>query len=482
MAVHFYKVIWYWKNLDKSLRDGVDLTDAVDWNLKKGVKARAASFEINLKNNWKDLILTSGDRTNLIKIQPDDEMKIYADINPITESSAQLIMTGTVMGFQSKLGGKKRNIKIKCSDKSQIVLSRVWSKVEPNKTAPAIITDVLKQVAQDQDDGTFGIDTTNVQTTRPITSGGGGDAYPAIDFAKNMKPVYEWIDELSQVEYTNKDSEQSAGGSLVCQRAHVWYLDEANNFYWFYPTDSTDYTIQHGVDRIFGVDLKRDIFDVINMVIVRGGKDKQGGGITWYYYDSSTASKELRVKVIPKPKIADSIRQILIEEDGVQTTLDGAVDATDTTITLTSTAGMAGAGTVRINTEMVKYGGTAGDDLTGCKRGSFGTFPGTHADGDTVDEASAYGDMSNSDFRARVKTEIKAVGKNITTRYGAERWRGNIELSGSKYTPGELIDLTVKDCGCINELLRIIDVHHQMTKKGWFTTLKLEEDETLVGN
>jgi prophage tail gpP-like protein len=90
--------------------------------------------------------------------------------------------------------------------------------------------------------------------------------------------------------------------------------------------------------------------------------------------------------------------------------------------------------------------------------------------------------MDNTAFRELVKAEIKAVGANITKRLGSARWRGSIEVRGAKYTPGEIINLTIPSVGCTAQNLRIIDVHHQMTKKGWFTTLKLEEDENVVGN
>jgi hypothetical protein len=414
-------------------------------------------------------------------IQPDDEIKVYADVNPITESADQLLMIGTVMAFESKIGGKSRAIKIKCSDKSQLILSKIWSKVENNSTAPQIIINTIKNISQTQDADGFSIDTSNVDTTRPVTNGAGGDDFPTINFAKNMKPIHEWIDELSQIEYTNTDSEQAPGGTLVCQKSFVWFLDENNKLYWFYPEDNVDYTLVQGDDIIYKIKLKKAVFDVINMVIVRGGTDKVGAGITWYYYDKGSTS-ELRVKVIPRPRIAELERQLLIDQDGTNTTLSSNLDAASTTVSLTDASSFPASGTVRVNAEMIQYDSKSGNDLIDCTRGSFGTFPGSHNSGDLVDDATTYGDMGNSDFRDLVKDSIIGVGQNITSRFGEARWKGSIEVRGAKYTPGELINLTAKDAGCVNQNLRIIDVHHQMTKTGWFTTLKLEEDETIVGN
>ena len=55
------------------------------------------------------------------------------------------------------------------------------------------------------------------------------------------------------------------------------------------------------------------------------------------------------------------------------TTLNGAINSTDSTITLTSTTGFKTAGTIVVtdgtNSEHIKYTGVSGNDLTGCERG-----------------------------------------------------------------------------------------------------------------
>jgi hypothetical protein len=482
MAVHFYKLVWY-KKTDEGLQPAIDITDAIKWDVKKGVKATGASFGISLKNNWNEHIATSGERINQIAIQPGDIINVYADINPITESANQLVMVGQVMTFESDIGSKKRNIKLKCSDKSQIVLNKIWSKVYGDLTAPELIERVLLQTSQNNDSNQFGIDTSGITFTRPVTDGGGGDEFPDITFGKNMKPVYDWINELSQIEYTNTGAEQVPGETLVCQRAFMWYLDENNKFFWFYPDDAEDYTYEYGVTPIYKVKLKKDIFGVINMVIVRGGTDKNGNGVTWYHYDEGSDAKDKRMKVLPRPRLADIQRQIL--QNAEETTpgyLDGELSSTEEDTITTTVHEFPPSGYVQIDREIIKYTGTTSTTFTGLTRGMFGTSPATHANNQLVYDMYTYGNMSNGDFRQLVKNEIKSIGANLTARYGSSRWKGSIEVRGAKYAAGDLINLTVKEIGCVNQKLRIIDVHQQMTKKGWFTTLKLEEDENLVGN
>ena len=55
-----------------------------------------------------------------------------------------------------------------------------------------------------------------------------------------------------------------------------------------------------------------------------------------------------------------------------------ALDATETTITLTSTVGLAQFGFIKVDNETIQYGGISGNDLTGCIRGVNNTTAATH--------------------------------------------------------------------------------------------------------
>lgn len=65
-------------------------------------------------------------------------------------------------------------------------------------------------------------------------------------------------------------------------------------------------------------------------------------------------------------------------------TLNGAINASAATITLSSTAGMQPAGSILIGTERIEYAAISSNDLTGCTRGVFGTVAASHSNGDQV--------------------------------------------------------------------------------------------------
>ena len=76
----------------------------------------------------------------------------------------------------------------------------------------------------------------------------------------------------------------------------------------------------------------------------------------------------------------------------VTTTLNGAIDASATTIVLTNATQFPNTGTsfVLIGTEMIQYTGISGNTLTGVTRGTRGTTAASHSDGATVTNGTDY--------------------------------------------------------------------------------------------
>jgi len=70
--------------------------------------------------------------------------------------------------------------------------------------------------------------------------------------------------------------------------------------------------------------------------------------------------------------------------DYAETTLDGDLDATSTTINVDSTAGFPEQGRIRIDDEEILYTGKTATAFTGCTRGARGTEKSSHSDGSTV--------------------------------------------------------------------------------------------------
>jgi hypothetical protein len=78
-------------------------------------------------------------------------------------------------------------------------------------------------------------------------------------------------------------------------------------------------------------------------------------------------------------------------DSAAATTVNEALDASETTITLTSATAFPTAGTILVDSELITYTGKSTNDLTGCTRGALGSTAATHSDGATATNATDFG-------------------------------------------------------------------------------------------
>ena len=89
--------------------------------------------------------------------------------------------------------------------------------------------------------------------------------------------------------------------------------------------------------------------------------------------------------------------------NALTTTLNGAIDASTTTIVLTSVVNFPSTGTnhIQIGSEEISYTGISGNTLTGVTRGARGTTAASHSDGATITNSSdfvAWGEAASGDL------------------------------------------------------------------------------------
>jgi len=88
-----------------------------------------------------------------------------------------------------------------------------------------------------------------------------------------------------------------------------------------------------------------------------------------------------------------------------ETTLNGAIDAVVTTITLTDSTSFPSSGRVLIDSELISYTGNTANQLTGCTRGADGTDAATHSDLTAVADATTFVDWGESAPASEVSLE-----------------------------------------------------------------------------
>jgi hypothetical protein len=72
------------------------------------------------------------------------------------------------------------------------------------------------------------------------------------------------------------------------------------------------------------------------------------------------------------------------QENATDVVLDGAIGTTDTTITLSSTAGLTSSGFIKIDSETISYPNVNGNQLINCARGQNNTTAASHNDGASI--------------------------------------------------------------------------------------------------
>lgn len=118
-------------------------------------------------------------------------------------------------------------------------------------------------------------------------------------------------------------------------------------------------------------------------------------------------------------------RRILLTA-GVNSTLNGAINNSVTTITLASTLGFPTSGTVLIESELITYSGISSNDLTGCTRGTGGTSAASHSSAVAVYESGPEVTFNNANFSGSGATAGFVLNAQVTMSALSFTWPANV--------------------------------------------------------
>lgn len=329
-------------------------------------------------------------------------------------------------------------------------------------TAPSIIQKVVRFTSESQNgikDGSgndsgvsYDIDAKTVSEggyiqdeRRDTTEDGSSNtdrAFPATSLSKVWKPVYEWIGELSETDYINDLDERDGTDPIVYGRSFLYWIDEDNQFHWVENSQTVDTIIDIDTDEeIYSLSLNYTVFDSINFIVYRGGEDFYGTGTLGYKVDDTAGAKNLKMRVVAMTDIAKN----LIEEE--------------------------------ISTGNITEDNSTPGEFTFSGNRYTATFPVT-ASWNSTSYTNA------SDYNNALRDEIDKRASNRANNYLAgltgQRYKGSMEKKGEILTPGTLYNITDRDTGVVSENIRVTEVHHNITKEGWFITVSLEQDADAI--
>lgn len=494
------KVIWY-RLLDKGLSNspidnrwydetGINITDLVNFNTAKGMDIQNNILTTELKNpiQYSSKYRYVSDNGNIM-FEEQDQIKVWAkwaeskeDIEGSVWKNNNEVPSDNPIGiyyvieFDPKHIDKSTGISLKCADKTYVLFNRLVTYPFTGDTdTPRMIQKVIRLATMMQpneaggylgtgedsennyyiqanlnNDQEKGYITSVRRTIKENGSANSDTAFPSYNLSKVWKPAYEWINDLSQVGYTNNQTELNTSGEyLTYGRPFIYWIDELNKFHWIYPSqDEWRREITIGTDTdVLSINISKKVFDVTNMVIFNAGKNMYDVGITGYLFDPTTDAKTLKMTYVPMEDIA----KIALQSDYNQL------------------------------------------DENARDSGDWPQFPASYptsyipAWGSFTYDGDSYGVVANdTEYNDSLVAYCRMKGKlnasSLIQGVANARWTGNIELLGQLFSAGDLIKITDSAIGLNKELLRIMDVRHNFTKAGWFTTIEVEKDAKALIN
>lgn len=202
-------------------------------------------------------------------------------------------------------------------------------------------------------------------------------------------------------------------------RPYIFWIDDSNVFNWTYPSQTIDNTIEEGTDDIYSLKVSKKEQGEVNMVIYSAGKDKNNNTILWYRFNHETKSNKIKQAYYDWGEIATDM-----QNPGYYW-----VDPSSGTVSWTGSTG-----------------GTA----------------------------------TNAEVRTHAKERANAKCEDVFARRGL-LWKGDILMKGTRAIDrGNLIQVTSHKFGNFGDneplKLRVTDVIHDVSTRGWLTTLFVEED------
>jgi len=391
------------------------------------------------------------------RIEKNDLLEVYADMNTVPDPVApgsSLLIQGIVQNYNQTIEWNKKLIKLKCVDYSYLLLHKIWPKNYINTTEPhqsnTIIVDMIKQSSDTQGVANYKIQADLVPTGYVQAVNKDGNQFPSIEYTSYGKNIYSHIQELSTPAKTGDDL------PYIFWIGHEVNLagDVENVFHWEYPDTSASTELEEGEDGIISLKPNKSVFDIVNMVIFRVGRDCNDIGITWYYFDPQTDQPDLRMLFEDWSNMADDARElewkVAMAHNKVFTDLE--------------------------NWEQ-SYPAPAEYPYT------FYNFKEIVQDGNKLVQTENIWQVANdAEYNQAIRRICKMIGiteaqKVITTRATA-RYKFPIVMKGTNaYTPGDFLKVSSASEAVTDLEVRIHDITHQITKGGWITTLDVQEDE-----
>ena len=200
-----------------------------------------------------------------------DTFEIFvADIDVVrgidmSDNSPDRMMTGELTEVNPNGGENGTKMKLTCNDKTWTILNRVISynfSASKAYNAPRIVQSVCRQMSDEvsQEFKSYSAVGGRVSNGRwtidaRLRSEGGfiedtrvdGSEFPNIVISNDVKPAFEFINEVSTIEHTNDFAGDDNEDAPTQDRKMIYWLDSLNRMHWVYPQDASTNTLASNI-------------------------------------------------------------------------------------------------------------------------------------------------------------------------------------------------------------------------------------------
>lgn len=261
-------------------------------NMKIGDGKDSFNFEIINYNKTYDTFFN-----------PNDKMIISRIVNSTSLASSDVIMNGAIRDVPEQITYSKNNIKLTGYNYSETIMGAIIPILDATtlNSAEAIQQGLIIASANNTN---FSViwDSNNPSTKED------GTAFPSVGKVFYYKTLKDIIEEVTSKDYTNDGK-------------YYWYVNQDNNLIWDKRIDNATDTFNDSTDNFSRLKVSKDINDVKNFIIMKGGRDAKSSPVSFPAADYASIGKHgFKYYVYTSSNI---IGDNLIEVDAKSDTING---------------------------------------------------------------------------------------------------------------------------------------------------------------
>lgn len=263
-------------------------------NLSLGEKRDSFDFKVTNLNGEYDQ-----------KFKPEDRIEIYRGINTNTPISNDLIMVGTVQDTPYTKTGNRIDHRVKGYNYSESVARAIVFVDGDGRPIPEVLQEALDSAGNNS---SFKVEwdagNPSVKTD--------GDPFPGINERFFNRPLRAILEKYSKQQNTEDGF-------------YYWYINRHNKLVWRPQSSATSYDFNLITTPFVEFKYEKDMSNIVNFVIVKGGLDPAGKPIQDRFIDHASANKRGRKFM---PIVAQTVNAQSLNQEDVLKSNDGDANVT----------------------------------------------------------------------------------------------------------------------------------------------------------